>query len=147
MKQIKNLVALFLVAFTFATASAQNADSKKLIVNKWVIDQEAMKPVLKAMLATNPQFLALDEATKESTMTMAMQQLATMKVEYKADGTLQRKDPNGEATGNWILSDDGKEFTNKVEGKADKKYTILELTKTKLSILSSDGRNLILKAE
>ena len=147
MKLLKNLATVFLVAFTFATASAQTAESKKLIVNKWVMDLEAMKPVVMTLLATNPQFLALDEATKATATEQTMAQLATLKVEYKADGVMLRNDPTGAVTGTWSVSEDGKELTTKTEGKPDKKYKIQEISKTKLNMMSADGRNLILKPE
>ena len=147
MKLFQKLATVLFVAFAISTSSAQTGESKKLIVNKWFIDKEAMQPVIKTMLATNPQFINLDEATKESTLVMVMEQLANMRVEYKSDGSMLRNDPNGEVAGTWSLSEDGKELTTKSEGKPDKKYTLLEITKTKLNMMSSDGRNIILKTQ
>lgn len=147
MKLIQKLAAVFLFAFAFNTATAQMAESKNLIVNKWFIDKEAMKPVIKTLLATNPQFIGADEATRESTLTMVLEQLSGIRVEYKSDGSMLRNDVNGEVTGTWSLSTDGKELTTKAEGKPDKKYTLLEITKTKLNLMSSDGKNIILKTE
>lgn len=147
MKLIQKLTAVLFIAFAFSTASAQTGDSKSLIVNKWFIDKDAMKPVIKAMLATNPQFIGLDEATKESTLGMVMEQISGLRVEYKNDGTMLRNDVNGEVPGTWSLSADGKELTTKSEGKPDKKYTLLEISKTKLNLMSSDGKNIILKTE
>lgn len=147
MKSIKNWATLFIVAFTITTSFAQLGESKKLIVNKWVIDKEAMKPIVMTMLATNPQFTSLDEAGKLSNLNMILEQLSSLKVEYKADGIMLRNDPTGSVSGTWALSDDGKELITKAEGKPDKKYSLLELTKTKLNLMSSDGRNLILKTE
>ncbi|HKX86009.1 MAG TPA: hypothetical protein VJL37_05020 [Flavobacterium sp.] len=147
MKLIQKLAAVLFIAFAFSTASAQTGDSKNLIVNKWFIDKDAMKPVIKTMLATNPQFMGLDEATKESTLGMVMEQISGLRVEYKTDGTMLRNDANGEVPGTWSLSADGKELTTKSEGKPDKKYTLLEITKTKLNLMSSDGKNIILKTE
>jgi hypothetical protein len=111
------------------------------------MDLEAMKPVVMTLLATNPQFLALDEATKATATEQTMAQLATLKVEYKADGVMLRNDPTGAVTGTWSVSEDGKELTTKTEGKPDKKYKIQEISKTKLNMMSADGRNLILKPE
>ena len=147
MKLIQKLAMVFFVAFAFATATAQTGESKKLIVNKWLIDKEAMKPVIKTMLATNPQFMGLDEATKESTLGMVLEQISGLRVEYKSDGSMLRNDVNGEVAGTWALSADGKELTTKSEGKPDKKYTLLEISKTKLNLMSSDGKNIILKTE
>ena len=147
MKLIKNLATLLLVVFSITVASAQSNDAKKLIVNKWVIDQEAMKPVIMTMLATNPQFAGLDEASKASTLAMVMGQVSSVKIEYKADGTMLRTDSSGDGAGTWTLSADGKELTTKSEGKPEKKFTILELAKTKLSIVAPDGKNVILKTE
>jgi hypothetical protein len=146
MKTIKNLATLLLVVFSISMSTAQSTDSNKLIVNKWVIDKEAMKPIIAMMLATNPQFAGLDEATKSSTLDMALEQASSLKVEYKADGTMLRTDPTGETAGTWSLSADSKELTTKAEGKPDKKYTVLVLSKTSLSMMSADGRNIILKA-
>jgi hypothetical protein len=147
MKTIRNIATLLLVAFAITTSSAQSNDSKKLIVNKWVIDKEAMKPIIMTMLSTNPQFAGMDEATRASTLTMALEQISSLKVEYKADGTMLRNDPTGSVAGNWSLSEDGKELTTKAEGKPDKKYTLLEISKTKLNLMSAEGRNIILKTE
>ena len=147
MKTIKNLATLLLVVFTITSSFAQTNDSKKAIVNKWVIDKEAMKPIISIMLATNPQFAALDEASKASTLNMVMEQVSALKVEYKADGVMLRTDPTGDVAGTWSLSDDGKELTTKSEGKPDKKYSVLALTTTKLSLMSPDGKNIILKTE
>lgn len=148
MKTLKSLATFLLVAFSISLASAQSGDAKKLIVNKWVIDQEAMKPLIMTMLATNPQFASMDDATKTSTMGMVMQQISSMKVEYKADGAMLRTDPSGgNVAGTWALSADGKELTTKAEGKPDSKYKILELTKTKLNFTTADGKNIILKSE
>lgn len=147
MKLIKNLATLLLVVFSISTASAQSTDAKKLIVNKWVIDKEAMKPIIMAMMATNPQFMGMDEAGRASTIEMVMEQASKLKVEYKADGTLSRTDSTGDGVGTWTLSADGKELTTKSEGKPEKKFTILEISKTKLNVMSSDGRNVILKTE
>nr|WP_294939004.1 hypothetical protein [uncultured Flavobacterium sp.] len=147
MKTFKNLATFFLVAFAITIASAQSGEAKKLIVNKWVVDQAAMKPMIMTMLATNPQFAGLDEATKTSTMAMVMEQIASLKVEYKADGAMNRTDPSGSVNGTWSLSADGKELTTKAEGTPDKKYTLVEISKTKLSLMSADGRNIILKPE
>lgn len=147
MKTFRNLATFLLVAFAITLSSAQSGDAKKLIVNKWVVDVEAMKPVIMTMMATNPQFAGLDEATKASTLTMVLQQISSMKVEYKTDGVMQRTDPSGNINGTWALSADGKELVTKAEGTPDKKYTLVEVTKTKLNMLSSDGRNIILKTE
>lgn len=147
MKTFKNLATLLLVVFTMTASFAQTSESKKLIVNKWVIDKEAMKPVLMVMLGGNPQFAALDEASKASTLNMVLEQVASVKVEYKADGSMERTDSTGTGTGTWTLSADGKELTSKSEGKPDKKYTLLEISKTKLNMMSSDGKNIILKTE
>lgn len=147
MRLIKNLATVLLVVFSITASSAQSGEAKKLIVNKWVIDKEAMKPIISIMLATNPQFAGLDEASKASTLNMVLEQVAALKVEYKADGSMQRTDPTGDVTGSWSLSDDGKELTTKATGKPDKKYTLLEITKTKLNLMSLDGKNIILKTE
>ncbi|MEO8517530.1 MAG: hypothetical protein ABI426_12320, partial [Flavobacterium sp.] len=58
-----------------------------------------------------------------------------------------RTDASGDGSGTWTLSADNKELTTKSEAKPEKKFTILEITKTKLNILSSDGKNVILKTE
>lgn len=147
MKLIKNVATLLLVVFSISVASAQSTEAKKLIVNKWVIDKEAMKPIITAMLATNPQFMGLDEASRASTLDMVLGQVSNVKIEYKADGTMLRTDSTGDGTGTWTLSADGKELTTKSEGKPEKKFTLLEVTKTKLNMMSSDGKNVILKTE
>lgn len=147
MKTFRNWATFLLVAFAISISSAQSGDAKKLIVNKWVVDVEAMKPVIMTMLGTNPQFSGMDEATKTSTLAMVLQQISSLKVEYKPDGAMHRTDPSGSVTGTWSLSADGKELVTKAEGTPDKKYTVMEISKTKLSMLSSDGRNIILKTE
>jgi len=147
MKLIKHIATVLLLTFSFSTISAQNADSKALIVNKWVIDKEAMKPVVLAAYALNPQFMAMDEAGKAAAISMTMDQLDKLKVEYKIDGVMLRNDPTGFVTGKWSLSEDGKVLTTKAEGKPDKVYNILEISKNKIDMMSTEGRNIILKTE
>lgn len=145
MKTIKSIATLLLVVFSISMSTAQSNESKKLIVNKWVIDKEAMKPIITMAMATNPQFASLDEAAKLNVFNMTFEQISKLKVEYKADGVMLRTDPTGDISGTWSLSDDGKELTTKAEGKPDKKYSVVELSKTRLSMMSVDGRNIILK--
>lgn len=147
MKKIKIYATFILVAFAMAISSAQSGETKKLIQNKWVADVEAMKPIIITMLGINPQFAGMDEETKASRVAMALQTMSALKIEYKTDGVMNKTDAGGNSIGTWALSADGKELTIKSDGKSENKYTVIEISKTKLHLLSANGKKLFLKAE
>lgn len=145
--KLKNWLAILVTALTISTSFAQSENTKDLIANKWIIDQEAMKPVLQKMLEENPQTSALDELNKQVALSTALNQISTIKIEYKKDGSLASVNPNGNSVGVWSLSSDGRELTTKTEGKPEKKFTIIEISKLKLQLLTADKKSLFFKSE
>lgn len=148
MKTIKNIITVVLFTLTLTGAFAQSGETKKLLVNKWVVDKEAMRPVVAIMLATNPQYSAQDAAGKESIINMALDQASVIKREYLTDGTFTATNPDGSnVTGKWSLSTDEKELTTKTEDKPERKAKVVAVSKTKLHLISEGNRELFLKAE
>lgn len=151
MKTIKNVATLLIVAFTISTSFAQSTDTKKQLINKWAFNKEAMKPVIKAFIEAMPQIAALDESERtaavEASVEQSIEQSGNMKFDFKADGKFVRTNGDEIINGTWLLSADNKELTIRLEGKPEKKMTIVELSDSKLNLLYPDGKNLILKKE
>jgi hypothetical protein len=149
MKTIKNVIVLAILTLTLTGAFAQSGETKNLLINKWIIDKEAMKPIIGIMLATNPQFSTLDAAGKEGFLnTIVDQQLSGIKLEYRKDGTFTGSNPDGSnTTGNWTLSTNEKELTTKAGDKPEKKYNIVAVSKTKLHLMGEGNREIFLKTE
>ncbi len=147
MKTIKQLMMFLALALTFTTAFAQNVATKELLCKKWVIDEESMKPQILKMIKENPMAAGASEADLQSGLSMAMEQLSGTKMEYKTDGTSIKSSKTATTTGTWSLSADGKQLTAKSEGKPDRLFTFAEITKTKLILVSPDGKNVIFKLE
>ncbi len=147
MKTIKNLIMLIALTITFSTSFAQNVASKELICKKWIVDDESMKPVLLKMMKENPMAAGASDADLQMGLNMAMEQISGSKMEYKLDGTTAKVAKSGNSNGTWSLSADGKELTTKSDGKPDRIFSFVEISKTKLSIMSSDGKNIIFKPE
>jgi|GEM_PF-7117455 len=151
MKTIKNVMVLLVFIFTLTGIYGQSGETKDLLINKWVIDKDAMKPVIEKVLAKNPQYLMQDEVSKkQSVNTVIDQQLSGIKIEYKKDRTYTKSDPNdSNTTGNWTLDTNGRELTTKSGDKPEKKYTIVNISKTKLhlNLIGKENSDLFLKVE
>jgi len=148
MKIFKNVIALVLFTMTLTGAFAQSGETKKLLINKWVIDKEAMKPIAEVMLATNPQYATQDAAGKEATINMALDQLSGVKREYLNDGTYKGTNPGGSnIIGKWALSPDEKELIIKAENKPEQKVKVAAISKTKFHLIAEGNRDLFLKTE
>ena len=148
MKTIKNVIVLALFTLTLTGAFAQSGETKNLLINKWVIDKEAMKPIITIMLASSPQAAALDAAGKEANINAILDQISGVKLEYRKDGTFTGSNPDGSnTTGNWALSANEKELTTKAGDKPEKKYTIGAVSKTILHLVGEGNREIFLKAE
>ncbi len=138
-----------LLAFglTISTSFAQNVATKELLCKKWIVDDESMKPVLLKMMKENPMAANASDADLQIGLNMAMEQISGSKMEYKMDGSTAKVAKSGNSVGTWFLSPDGKELTTKSDGKPDRVFSFAEITKTKLSLLSTDGKNIIFKSE
>jgi hypothetical protein len=131
MKPIKKTLMLLALILTFSTSFAQSVASKELLCKKWIVDDESMKPILMKMIKENPM----------------AEQISGTKIEYKMDGTTAKVAKSGNSNGSWSLSTDGKELTTKNEGKPDRVFSFAEISKTKLILLSADGKNIVFKPE
>ncbi len=147
MKPIKKTLMLLALVLTFSSSFAQNVATKELLCKKWIVDDESMKPILMKMIKENPMAASASEADLQMGLNMAMEQLSGTKMEYKMDGTTAKIAKSGNSTGTWTLSADGKELTTKSEGKPDRVFSFAEISKTKLSLLSADGKNIVFKPE
>jgi hypothetical protein len=147
MKTIKKLMMILALVLTFSSSFAQNVATKELLCKKWIVDDESMKPILLKMIKENPMAASASEADLQMGLNMAMEQISGSKMEYKMDGTTAKIAKSGNSTGTWTLSADGKELTNKSDGKPDRVFSFAEISKTKLSLLSADGKNIIFKPE
>jgi hypothetical protein len=147
MKPIKKTLMLLALILTFSTSFAQSVASKELLCKKWIVDDESMKPILMKMIKENPMAASASEADLQMGLNMAMEQISGTKIEYKMDGTTAKVAKSGNSNGSWSLSTDGKELTTKNEGKPDRVFSFAEISKTKLILLSADGKNIVFKPE
>ncbi len=144
---IKKSIMLSVFALTFSKAFSQKIASKELLCKTWTFDMEAMKPIIMATIKSNPIVAILSEVKREKILNIAIEQISGSKIEYKIDGTTAKYSKSGNSYGTWALSDDGKKLSTKSKGKPDKIFSFLEISKTKLSIIDTDGKNLVLKLE
>jgi hypothetical protein len=147
MKTTKKIMMLLALVLTFSTSFAQNVASKELLCKKWIIDDESMKPIIMKMMKENPMSAGASEADLQMGLNMAMEQISGTKVEFKLDGTTSKLNKNIPSTGKWTLSTDGKELISISEGKPDRIFSFIEISKTKLSLATTDGKNFIYKPE
>ena len=147
MKTMKKIMMLLAFGLTFSTSFAQNVATKELLCKKWIVDDESMKPVVLKMIKENPMAASASEADLQMGLNMAMEQISGTKIEFKLDGTTSKLNKNVPSTGKWTLSADGKELTSITEGKPDRVFSFVEISKTKLSLATLDGKNFIYKSE
>ena len=139
---IKNSILVLLFTLILTGVSAQSNETKKIIINKWIIDKEAMEKVL----VDNPQIAGLDEVNKQIIITRSLQKISSMTKEFKEDGTCISISSKGTTIGKWSLSSDGKELIIKSTDKPEKKFTVVSVSKTKLHLII-EGYDLFMISE
>jgi Lipocalin-like domain len=139
MKKTLFLLVILLQSFI---GSSQNSFDKKLIIKKWKIDLEAMKPVVEKMLSENEQMSTLDELNKKVAVTTALNQISAMAIEYKSDGVLLNTTSKGDTTGTWKWDGDSNTILTKTNDKPEKKFTVITLSEKKLHLKTAENKDL-----
>jgi hypothetical protein len=131
---MRNFSLLLLALLSFSSVHAQLNENEKFIEQKWKYDTDLMKIVFKEILKANPNTANLDATKLEANIQKLINQIAEDVTEYKLDGTLftKRKDIN--LTGNWHFSDDNQYLVSKTADEPEKKFKIVELSKSKLHL-------------
>ncbi|HEU4497133.1 MAG TPA: hypothetical protein VFR70_08795 [Flavobacterium sp.] len=125
----------------------QSGETQKLLANKWIIDTEAMKPSIAAIVATHPQTASLDAAAKEEYTNNILGEMSGFGFELSSNGNFAGAGSEGNVAGKWKLSADSKELTTQTEGKPERKFIIAAVSKTKLHLIGEDSRDMFLKTE
>lgn len=116
MRIIKNVIGLILVIM-LTGACAESSDTKVLLINKWVIDREAMRPILKAKPETDHKSAMAGAAFKEANVSEMLDDMLRFKIEFKQDGTFIASHTNSNITGKWSLRKNEKELIFKPKDK------------------------------
>lgn len=134
---------VFVLLFLFVGFLAYS-QTGSLISNKWVIDVEAMEPVIEARLNSNPSFGNLSESEKKIAIQTTLNQIAKSNVEYKADGTYLSETSSKKKTGKWRLDKETNTLYVNVEEK-EMIYKIVSISKNELKLENNDGVKLYFK--
>ncbi|HAI76365.1 MAG TPA: hypothetical protein DCM08_08955 [Microscillaceae bacterium] len=117
-----------LLVFSLASASTTQAqDVKTLLCKTWKYDMPQLKEIMAAKFAELPEDKRKEQ---ESTMAMFMPMLEVLRMEFKADGTLNTMAMGQTQVGVWAIEADGK--TIKTVGKdpsGQEKTTLLTIVK------------------
>jgi hypothetical protein len=141
MKKVFLIIALF---FSISNLKAQEIDLEDL-TKKWKTDLVLMRPVLEKMLSERPDMRHLDEENRVLAIDTALEQIAGNTIEYRKDGILLTVTSKGKTEGIWRY-ESGQLFTQN-KGKEEKKFTILEITKSNLHLRSEDGKDLYMVSQ
>lgn len=124
-----------LVAFQFSQ------DPKKFIVKKWKLNETEMKQKITQIVReqSEKQGMNLTDEQVTGEVGKAWEMLKSMTMEFKSDGTFDSNTAQGQQTGKWTLSEDGKQLTTQREGNPARNFVVRKLTKDELVLENSQS--------
>ncbi|XLS29314.1 hypothetical protein ACJD0Z_00500 [Flavobacteriaceae bacterium M23B6Z8] len=142
---MKNMMNICIVLLLFTGSLFAQTDNTALISKKWVINKEAMRPVIADLLSTDPETAGLKGAAKESAISEGLERISKMRIEMQADGSAVMASARGEDKGTWRFANNETVLYTKRDGGKENKFTIKSLTENELVIVSVNKVKLILK--
>lgn len=141
MKQILLPLAVLLIVFS---AFSIAGDPAKDILGKWKIDESCIGIAAKSVIAvtknSNPDlaqqmednFPAIEDMMRELTY------------HFKEDNTYELTNTEGSQTGKWFFTENHSYFIRTREGRPDRKDSVLEISATRLRLISRERGDTIL---
>lgn len=143
---MKNIMTICIALFICAGSLYAQSSKTELISKKWVINQEAMRPVIAEILKLDPETASLTGEARESAISEGVKRLAKMRIEMNTDGSAIMASSKGEDKGTWRFNKKETELYTKRKGSKERKFTIKSLSEDQLVIVSSNNIKLILKS-
>ncbi len=134
----------------FLTSGALFAQSNKtkLISKKWIVNKEAMRPVITKMILDDPTVAELDNDMKLQTVKNAIHIISKLRIELSTQGTIITRSTKGVDTGTWKFSrDETKLYTQSSDGKIKEQFIVQTLNNSKLVLATPNNVQLIFRRQ
>jgi hypothetical protein len=141
----KIIMLLMLLFLTTSTVFGQTSRDQQLC-KKWIIDKEAMKPVIIELLMASPQMAEFDKEMKKITIDNAVNTLARLKMHIQPNGKMLVQNDAGKDMGIWRFNADKTElYTQSSDGKTKENFLVETLTTDRLVLVGKKNVKLIFR--
>lgn len=141
---MKIIIIICCALVSLLKLNAQEIDTK-LLIKKWKVDVELMRPVIAQMLSERPDMTGLNEINKKVAIQTALDQIAFNTIEYKQDGTRESVTSKGKTTEKWKYNEVTNTIIVETEKNKEKIFNIIKLEADKLHLRTEDNKDLFLK--
>lgn len=141
----KTIMLLMLVFLTTGAVFAQSSKTKQ-ISKKWVINKEAMRPIITKLLMTSPKMGEFNKEMREITIENAVSMISRLKMDIRTTGAIVVQNDVGKDMGTWkFSSDETKMYTQSSDGKTKEQFLVETLTNSKLVLVGPKDVKLIFR--
>lgn len=136
---MKKTITLFIMVLLTTGAVFAQSGKTQMLSKKWVINKQAMKPIITKLLLASPQMADFTKEMQEITIKNAVDKIGNLKMDIRPTGSIMVQNDTGKDLGTWKFnSDQTKLYTSSSDGKTNEQFIIETLSTEKL-ILVGDG--------